>query len=106
MARQPLDRVGLDAARAASHQDDDEVGVERAAAFERGAFAVDCRHRVLQVKDNAVILRAGEQIASWNLQNTTRIDAKQLREEAPEIFGKFSKTTPSRVLRFKKPKEQ
>ena len=52
--------------------------------------------------DNAVILRAGEQVASWNLQTTTRVDPKALREAMPEIFQKFSKTTPSRVLRIKK----
>lgn len=55
-------------------------------------------------KDNAVILRDGQQIASWSLQSTTRIQSKELREAMPEIFAKFSKTTPSRVLRIKKPK--
>ena len=57
-----------------------------------------------QVGDNALILSAGKQVASWNLQSTTRVDSKRLREEAPEIFTKFSKTTPSRTLRFKKQK--
>lgn len=57
-----------------------------------------------QVADNAVILRAGQQIASWKLQNTTRIDADKLRELHPDIAAACSKTTPSRVLRIKKPK--
>lgn len=55
-------------------------------------------------KDNAVILRAGQPIASWNYQTTTRIDSKTLREQMPDVFTKFSKSTPSRVLRIKKPK--
>lgn len=54
--------------------------------------------------DNAIILRAGQEFASWNLQRTTRVDAKRLKSEAPDVFAKFSKTTPSRVLRFKKQK--
>ena len=56
-----------------------------------------------QVADNAVILRGGVQIASWALQNTRRIDADKLRELHPEIAAACSKTTPSRVLRIKKP---
>lgn len=52
--------------------------------------------------DNAVIMRVGQQIASWNLQRTKRIDADKLRELHPEIAAACSKTTPSRVLRFKK----
>lgn len=56
-------------------------------------------------KDNASILRGGIEIARWNAQSTTRIDAKSLRESEPEIAAKFSKTTTSRVLRFVKPKQ-
>jgi predicted phage-related endonuclease len=53
-------------------------------------------------KDNALIMRGGQQIASWNYQFTKRIDADKLRELHPEIATACSKTTPSRVLRFKK----
>lgn len=52
--------------------------------------------------DNALIMRAGQQIASWNYQLTKRIDADKLRELHPEIATECSKTTPSRVLRIKK----
>lgn len=55
-------------------------------------------------KDAAIILRGGQQIASWNLQETTRLQPQLLREAMPEVFAQFSKTTKSRVLRLKKEK--
>jgi putative phage-type endonuclease len=55
-------------------------------------------------QDKAVILKGGREIASWNYQETTRIMTKELRAAHPDIAREFSKTTPSRVLRFKKEK--
>lgn len=55
-------------------------------------------------KDSAAILFNGVEIANWNYQETTRIDSKALRKEEPAIAAKFSKTTSSRVLRFKRTK--
>ena len=55
-------------------------------------------------KDNAIILRGGQQIASWSYQETVRLQVKELREAEPEIAAKYSKKTASRVLRFKKVK--
>lgn len=52
-------------------------------------------------KDSALILRGKTPIATWNLQRTTRLDAKALREAEPDVAAKYSKTTPSRVLRIK-----
>lgn len=57
------------------------------------------------VEDNAVLLRGGVQLASYNLQRSTRIDVTTLKEEAPEIAEKFSKTSQTRVLRLKAPKK-
>lgn len=54
------------------------------------------------VKDNALITHAGAEIATWNAQSTARIDAKALRKEKPDIAALFTKSTISRVLRFKK----
>jgi predicted phage-related endonuclease len=62
------------------------------------------RDVISPTKDTALIMRDGLQLASWNLQTTTRIQSKELREAMPDIFAKFSKATPSRVLRIKKQK--
>jgi putative phage-type endonuclease len=38
---------------------------------------------------------------TWKNQKTTRIDTKRIKDEAPDIFEKYSKTTNSRVLRIR-----
>lgn len=53
-------------------------------------------------KDNAIILHGGKQLASWTVQETTRLDNKALREAMPLIYTEFCKTSTSRVLRLKK----
>ena len=39
---------------------------------------------------------------TWKPQETTRIDTEKLKTEMPDLFQKFSKKTPSRVLRIAK----
>lgn len=43
-----------------------------------------------------------KEIATWKAQSTARIDTVAIKEQAPEIAAKFTKTTLSRVLRLKK----
>ena len=50
---------------------------------------------------NATLTFGGNVIATWKNQDDTRIDQKLLKEEAPEIFTKFSRTKEIRVLRLK-----
>ena len=57
-----------------------------------------------EIDDNAVLLRGGQKIASYNAQSSTRIDSERLRSEKPEIATAFSKTTQTRVLRLAKQK--
>lgn len=59
---------------------------------------------VEEMTDNARLLIGGEQVASWNKQSATRIDAEVLRAEEPDIAAKYSKTSWTRVLRLKKGK--
>lgn len=40
-------------------------------------------------------------VATWTNQNATRLDQKALKESEPEVFKKYSKTSSSRVFRFK-----
>ena len=44
----------------------------------------------------------GRYKVTWKNQNTARLDIAKLKEEAPEVVARFTKTTPSRVLRFRK----
>lgn len=48
---------------------------------------------------------AGKELCSWNAQKVSRFDVKALQEAQPDIYGKYLKTTQTRVLRFKKPKK-
>jgi putative phage-type endonuclease len=47
----------------------------------------------------------GKWVATWKKQATTRIDTARVKEENPDLYEKFSKTTESRVLRVKELKE-
>jgi len=58
----------------------------------------------VEIADNAVLLRDGQKIASYNAQSSTRIDSERLRNEKPEIARAYSKTNSTRVLRLTKPK--
>lgn len=58
----------------------------------------------VEIADNAVLLRDGQKIATYNAQSSTRIDSERLRNEKPEIARAYSKTNSTRVLRLTKPK--
>ena len=58
----------------------------------------------VEIGDNAVLLRGGQKIATFNAQVTNRIDSDRLRQEKPEIAVEFNKQTRTRVLRINKPK--
>jgi predicted phage-related endonuclease len=55
------------------------------------------------IEDNAVLLRNGLKIATYNLQSTRRIDVERLREEQQAIAAEYTKSTSTRVLRISKP---
>ncbi len=48
----------------------------------------------------------GEVRCTWKEQSTTRLDSSRLKEEMPEVFDKYKKTTTSRVFRVKASKEE
>jgi predicted phage-related endonuclease len=43
----------------------------------------------------------GAVIATWKNQDDTRVDQKLLKEDAPDIYEKYSRTKEIRVLRLK-----
>ena len=61
--------------------DDHQVGLERAAALERHALAIDGARRVLEVEDDAVLL----------VQRADEVADLRRRERAPS--GRFSGAT-------------
>lgn len=80
--------------------DDDEAGIKfEILNFIRKQWALDPG---AAVNDNAVLLRDGRQVASYNLQTAIRIDVESLRQQEPEIAARFSKPSKTRVLRIKK----
>ena len=54
------------------------------------------------MQPNAILTFGGNQIASWKNQDDTRVDQKLLKEDAPEVYEKYSRTKEIRVLRLKK----
>lgn len=44
-------------------------------------------------------------LATWNPSERTTVDTKALRERLPRVAGRFTKTTPTRTLLVKNPKE-
>lgn len=69
-------------------------GVEEALQFDVAEF----------ISPHALLNYQGKEIASWKGQGDTRIDQKLLKEDAPEVFAKYTRTKVIRVLRLKKPK--
>jgi putative phage-type endonuclease len=53
------------------------------------------------MRPNATLTAGGNVIATWNNQNDTRVDQKLLKEDAPEVYAKYSRTKEIRVLRLK-----
>lgn len=70
-------------------------------ALEAEAKAAEFRI-VTAFEDAEEITHAGERLATWKAQDTTRLDIKALKEAHPDIADLFSKTTTSRVLRLSK----
>ena len=52
-------------------------------------------------EDAETITCAGDVLATWKVQESTRLDSKALKAAHPEIASQFSNTTTSRVLRIK-----
>lgn len=67
-----------------------------------------------QAIDNEIKERLGESIGGWSTnwkvtwkpQKSTRLDSAKLKEELPDVYAKYSKTTESRVLRITQKKEK
>lgn len=53
------------------------------------------------MQPNAVLTYGGATIATWKNQDDTRVDQKLLKEDAPELWAKYSRTKEIRVLRLK-----
>ncbi|WP_431018204.1 YqaJ viral recombinase family protein [Burkholderia gladioli] len=54
------------------------------------------------MQPNAVLTAGGNTIATWKNQNSTRVDQKLLKEDAPDVYAKYSRTSEIRVLRLSK----
>ncbi|WP_238368256.1 YqaJ viral recombinase family protein [Mesobacterium pallidum] len=54
---------------------------------------------VTEFQDAEAIYHAGEKLATWKEQSSTRVDSKRLRAEHPDIFEACSTTSSTRVLR-------
>ena len=48
----------------------------------------------------------GEDICTWKAQSATRLDQSRLKEEAPDLWKKYSVTSSTRVLRLKSLKKE
>jgi putative phage-type endonuclease len=57
------------------------------------------------ISPHSILTFGGKEIASWKAQQTSRLDQKALKEEAPELAAKFTTTTTTRVMRIKKGKK-
>jgi putative phage-type endonuclease len=71
--------------------------------FEIAAFLF---HNLQQVKgasleDKTALTYAGKTLLTWITQAATRLDAKRIKEEAPELYQQYGNTTTSRVMRIK-----
>lgn len=49
--------------------------------------------------------RTSKYVITWKNKETTRIDVERLKQESPAIYEEFAKTTSTRELRIKTPKE-
>ena len=54
------------------------------------------------LEDKTALTYQGKTILTWTTQSTTRLDTKAIKEEAPELYDQYGKTTQSRVMRIKK----
>lgn len=57
------------------------------------------------IGEGARLEHNGEKLASWSRFDMTRVDSKLLKEELPEVFEKYSKTSLSNRLNLTKPKK-
>ncbi len=70
--------------------------------LQEGAQA--CKAIVMQEMGDCPLGLANAYQASWKNQSSTRIDARRLKKEHPDIYEAYSHTTISRVFRTKKMK--
>lgn len=52
----------------------------------------------MQENERAVV---GERVITWKSQSRTTVDSKKLKEEAPDVYEKYTKTTSNRVFKVK-----
>ncbi|PNW65637.1 UNVERIFIED_CONTAM: hypothetical protein BEN50_21860 [Euhalothece sp. KZN 001] len=50
--------------------------------------------------DAEAITHGGERLATWKTQAQTRLDAKKVKAERPDVFEQYAATTETRVLRL------
>jgi predicted phage-related endonuclease len=53
------------------------------------------------IKDSSVG-KTGDWVVTWREQMARKLDIDKMKKEAPEIYEKFLKESPSRVLRVNK----
>ena len=87
-------------------EDDFKVWQAIVAAKENVKTATDCLRELeamlkQQIGTASQIEYEGHVLATWKSQKTNRLDTKALKEQEPEIYERFLKTTESRVLRIR-----
>jgi len=53
------------------------------------------------LEDKTALTYEGRTLLTWTTQSTTRLDTKAIKEDAPELYEQYGKTTQSRVMRIK-----
>ena len=53
------------------------------------------------LEDRTQLTYNGKVLLTWTTQSTTRLDVKAIKEEAPELYQQYGKTSSSRVMRIK-----
>ena len=51
------------------------------------------------MKGAEALIREGERLCTYKLQTRTSLDTKALKAEMPDVYGRFAKTTETRVFR-------
>ncbi len=65
-------------------------------------YVRDLENRLKQEIGTALQIEyAGRVLATWKTQTSKQLDTKALKEQEPELYNRFLKTTESRVLRIK-----
>lgn len=79
--------------------------IEQAKQWEEKAKKIEQEIKIAMQDDQRAVI-GGRASVSWTVCQSTRLDAKKLREELPEIFEKYAKTSEYRRFHIKKIEEE